>query len=201
MVDFGDVRQQVLSVTGNEILVRTAALRPDGTCQDASLPVRVTHLETNQTAEGGSFTYLIEQLAPNITSTTPSTLSQSPGQVTINGVNFRPTSEVTFGDRPVVVNSVTSTQIVGTFSDIPNGDLDENPCNDNGDSQEGKKFVTTPFELVVTDVETGCSDSLFVNVRPTNTSCRDDIAPTPTPLPPTITPTPQPTPTNTPVPP
>ena len=36
VVDFGDVRQQVLSVTGNEILVRTAAIRVGGNCQDRS---------------------------------------------------------------------------------------------------------------------------------------------------------------------
>ena len=58
--------------------------------------------------------------------------------------------------------------------------------------------MTTPLELVVTDLETGCEDTLTVNVRPNDTSCRNDIAPTPTPAPPTDTP--QPTPTNTPLP-
>jgi hypothetical protein len=200
VVDFGDVRQQVLSVTGNEILVRTAAIRVGGSCSDVSLPVLVTHLETNQTAQGGDFTYLVEQFAPDITSTSPTSLSQSPGVVTINGNNFRQQIQVTFNARPVIVTSVTNTQIVGTFPDIPNSSLDENDCNDNGDSQIGDRFVTTPLELVVTDLETGCEDTLTVNVRPNDTSCRNDIAPTPTPLPPTITPTPQPTPTNTPLP-
>ena len=96
---------------------------------------------------------------------------------------------------------VTSTQLVGTFPTIPNSDLDSEACDDNQDNFEGERFVTTPFELEVTDLETGCTDTLTVNVRPDNQSCRNDLAPTPTPLPPTITPTPQPTPTNTAIPP
>jgi hypothetical protein len=198
VVDFGTVRQQVLSVTGNEILVRTTALDVEGSCQDRSLPVNVTHLETNQTAGGPSFIYLIEQFAPSINSTSPGTLPQSPGQVTINGVNFRQDIQVTFDGRPVIIASVNNTQIVGTFPNIPNTSLEEEPCNENGDSQEGQRFVTTPLELVVTDLETGCEDTLSVNVRPNDLSCRNDIAPTPTPP---ATSTPQPTPTNTPVPP
>ena len=197
VVDFGTLRQQVLSVTGNEILVRTVPLRVNGSCSDVILPVLVTHLETNQTAQGGTFTYLVEEFAPDIFTTSPAALSQSPGQVTINGVNFRQNMQVSFNGRPVIVSSVTATQIVGNFPNIPNSDLDAEACDDNGDNFEGERFVTTPFELVVTDLETGCSDTLSVNVNPNDTSCRNDLAPTPTPLP---TNTPLPTPTNTPTP-
>jgi hypothetical protein len=201
VVDFGSLRQQVLSVTGNQILVRTVALAVNGVCQDVSLPVRVTHLETNQTAQGGSFTYLVEQFAPAISSTSPSTLSQSPGVVTINGTNFRQQIQVTFDERPVIVNSITNTQIVANFPSLPSSSFDSEACDDNGDNFEGERFVVTPFELVVTDLVTGCSDALSVNVTPNDQSCRNDIAPTPTPTTVPPSPTPTVTPTSTPLPP
>jgi hypothetical protein len=193
VVDFGDLRQQVLSVTGTEILVRTVPLRFGAAqqCEDASLPVLVTHLETNQTATGPDFTYLVENLAPTISSTSPGTLTQNPGAVTINGNNFRQPVEVTFNARPVIVTSVSNSQIVGTFPAIPNGDLDEDDCNDNGDTQIGHRFANTALELEVIDLTTGCSDTLSVTVIPSNTTCRDDLAPTPVPAP-TVAPTPTP---------
>ena len=147
VVDFGDVRQQVLSVTGNEILVRTAALRVGRQLQDVSLPVLVTHLETNQTAQGGDFTYLIEQFAPNITSTTPSTLSQSPGQVTINGSNFRAADrghvQRSAGDRHQrhqTLRSSAPSRPSRTAISTTNG------CDDNQDNFDGERFVTTPLD-------------------------------------------------------
>ena len=192
VVDFGDVRQQVLSVTGNEILVRTAAIRVGGSCSDVSLPVLVTHLETNQTAQGGNFTYLVEQFAPDITSTTSDLAVAVSGGGDDQRLQLPPASSRSRSTvDPVIVTSVTNTQIVGTFPTIPNSDLDSEACDDNQDNFEGERFVTTPFELVVTDVETGCEDTFSVNVRPNDTSCRNDLAPTPTPTtaPPTPTPT------------
>ena len=44
--------------------------------------------------------------------------------VTINGSNFRQQIQVTFNGRPVIVSSITNTQIVGTFPNIPNSDLE-----------------------------------------------------------------------------
>jgi IPT/TIG domain-containing protein len=199
-VDFGTLRQQVLSVTGNQILVRTVPLLlPLASCTNQSLPVTVRHLETNQTAVGPSFTYLVAQFAPTIISTIPSVLSQNPGEVTINGTNFRQQLQVTFDGRPVIVSTISNNQIVGTFPSIPNGSFDTEQCDDNHDNFLGERFVITPFNLVVTDLETRCTDTLSVNVRPADQSCRNDVAPTPTPTTPPPTATPQPTPTNTPL--
>ncbi len=60
--------------------------------------------------------------------------------------------------------------------------------------------MTTPFELVVTDLETGCEDTLTVNVRPNDTSVPQRHRADADAAPPTPTNTPQPTPTNTPLP-
>ena len=162
VVDFGTLRQQVLSVTGNEILVRTVPIRSTGACQDVELPVLVTHLETNQTAQGGSFTYLIEQFAPDIISTSPSTLSQNPGQRDHQRHQLPRRS-----DRGHVQRSPGDyrhchrrRRSSAPSRVIPNSALDENDCNDNGDSSIGERFVTTPLVLVVTDLETGCTDTL-----------------------------------------
>ena len=55
VVDFGDVRQQVLSVTGNEILVRTAAIRGrTAAARMSTLPVR-GHPSRDQPDRGGRY--------------------------------------------------------------------------------------------------------------------------------------------------
>lgn len=189
VVDFGSIRQQVLSVTGTEILVRTVGVDPGQSCQDiAAGTARVTNLETGDTASGGSpFTYQVSAFGPDITGTDPETLAQPGGMLRVLGRNFREPLEVSFAGRPVSVLSVDDTEIRVDIPATPNSDLDVEACDDNFDGFEGERFILTPLELQVVDGETSCFDTLQINVRPSNTSCRNDEAPmddpTPTPEP------------------
>ena len=188
VVDFGTVRQQVISVTGTEILVRTVGLLGSGSCSNSSLGSNVTNLETGESASGPPFIYQEIQLSPSISGVSPSPLTQAGGVVTISGRNFLEPIDVTFNDRPVEIISLSETSITATLPEIPNSDLDAEDCNDDGDSQDGERYITTPFDLVVANSDTGCSDTFLVNVTPDDTSCRDDEAPpedepTPTPEP------------------
>jgi hypothetical protein len=211
VVDFGDTRQQVLSVTGNQILVRTVPVEIVGCSAGGGGTVLVTHLESNATAAGPAFTYEVPQ--PQINGISPTTIQQSGGPVRIFGVNFDTQVRVTIDTdtaspaRPAVVNSVSSTEINATFPSLPDADLQSASCDDNLDGFLGQRFVITPAQIVVTGAVTGCSADFLVNVQPFNTLCRNDFAPTPTPLPTstpqptgTATPTPTQTPTRTPTP-
>jgi len=190
VVDFGSTRQQVTSVTGNQILVRTVPVQVEGCLAAGGGPVTVTHLESNASVTQGSFEYVV--IRPEITGTNPATIPQSGGVVRILGRNFELPLTVTFDGRAVTVTSVSSNEIVATFPAVPNGSLTVDACDANGDGFEGERFVVTLLELSLED-DQGCTDTFEVNVNPSDTTCRNDAAPTPTPLPmptPTATPTP-----------
>jgi hypothetical protein len=199
VVDIGGVRQQVISVTGNEILIRTAAIRVTTCADQTSGNVTVRHLESDLNATSPEpFTYLVEEFAPVIDRTTPTTIPQSGGNITIQGRNFRSPllaniqSERTGAPvRPVLVTSVSAGSISANVAAFPDSDFDFTTCDDNGDGFQGQRFITTPATLAVTDEQTTCVAEFSVNLQPSNTSCRNDVAPTPTPtLAPTATPTP-----------
>jgi hypothetical protein len=199
VVDIGGVRQQVVSVTGNEILIRTAAIRVTSCADQTSGNVTVRHLESDLSASSPeAFTYLVEEFGPVIDGTVPSSIPQSGGNLTIQGRNFRAPLLATIQSqrsgapaRPVLVNSVGSGSISATVAAFPDSDFDATTCDDNGDGFQGQRFVTTPATLTVTDEQTTCAATFTVNLQPQNTSCRNDLAPTPTPVP-TSTATPMP---------
>lgn len=175
------IGQQVLSVTGTEIVIRTAGVSVGSCPSDGRIAAggfTVTNVETGDSAEADvTFTYVVP--VPIITSVTPSSGSQNGStSVTIGGVDFSRPSRVLFGDQAATVTSVASdgSQIQVTSPTFA-GDLQEEPCGDGG-----MRFVPTAVDLQVENLVTGCSDS-FSNgfiYNPIDTSCRDETPPEPT---------------------
>jgi hypothetical protein len=52
-------------------------------------------------------------------------------------------------------------------------------CDDNGDGQQGERFVPTSVDVTVTNLGTGCDDTFEggFTYNPTDTTCRGDAAP------------------------
>jgi hypothetical protein len=158
-VDFGGIEQQPVSVSGSEVVVRTT--HPT-ICPAGGLQVHLVNIETgNGSSSAPSFTYL----KPNIFSLNPTSGGQAGGTaLTIGGANFGLPIIVDFSangaSRAGNVTNATTTSINVTTPSMPDSAFDEISCNDNGDEQEGRRFI--PF--------------LYT---PSNTTCRDDIAPPP----------------------
>lgn len=174
---FEGIEQSVLSVSGRELLVRTRGVQPSG-CDDIVADVRVTNLATGEFADGPSYRYRV--LTPIVTGINPSSVLGGGGgqQATITGANFEAPLRVEFGDQSASVVSSTSTSIQVIVPALA-GTFDEVACDDNGDGTEGKRFVNTAVDITVTNLVTGCSDTFTggFQYRPTDTTCRGDVAP------------------------
>lgn len=202
-VSLAAVGQQVISVSGTQIVVRTVPVRVENcvvTGATNSSPSRVTNIETGDSATGPTFSYTVQR--PLIFGVSPTSGPQAGGTtVTINGSQFRSPVAVEFLKGDVFAGSVQGlsgcdaegfcTIVTARSPAIPNSALEEEDCNANGDSQVGTRWVSTPFSIRVRNLETGCTSDEFQNAfnyQPTDGSCRNDVAP------PTATPTPTPTP-------
>jgi len=86
----------VMSVSATEILVTPGAANPTS-CTDITGPMTVTNINTGDNASGQSFTYIVKNAGPVISSVSPGT--GSGGSVTITGANFTSISTVTVGNR------------------------------------------------------------------------------------------------------
>lgn len=174
---FGGIEQTVLSVSGRELLVRVRGVQPSG-CTDVTAPVQVINLATGESATGPSFLYRV--FTPIVTGINPSSVLGGGGgqQATITGANFEAPLRVEFGDQSASVLSSTSTSIQVIVPALA-GTFDEVPCDDNGDGTEGQRFVNTAVDITVTNLVTGCSDTFTggFQYRPTDTTCRGDVAP------------------------
>ncbi len=174
---FGGIEQTVLSVSGREILVRVRGVQPSG-CTDVTAPVQVVNLATGEAATGPSFLYRV--FTPIVTGINPSSVLGGGGgqQATITGANFEAPLRVEFGGQSASVLSSTSTSIQVIVPALA-GTFDEVACDDNGDGTEGQRFVNTAVDITVTNLVTGCSDTFTggFQYRPTDTTCRGDVAP------------------------
>jgi uncharacterized repeat protein (TIGR01451 family) len=187
----------VISVSESELVVLPG--RPIvANCSDIVDTVRVTNINSGDSASGLSFTYLVALTKPVIFDIQPRSGSALT-DVTITGFNLpvpEGNAEVKFGARLATIVSASPTQLVVKAPDqnlapplcpvgVPTGELVN---------------VGTAVSVSVTDRRTGCTatvDSAFQYKVP----C---VQPTPTPAPPTtptLTPTVSPTPTATPPPP
>jgi hypothetical protein len=168
------LRPDVLSITGSEILVRMPALVPPS-CSDRAAAFRVTETDSNQTVQGGSFTYLGESpivvsVSPNLVTPgldDPSLPILEPADHTlvITGQNFHAPVRVSIGgyvlqDSDVTVDS--DTQITVTYIPTPdeiNLSYNTAPCVDiNGNP--GARDVPTNVPVSVTNVTGNCTNTL-----------------------------------------
>ncbi|HZI67739.1 MAG TPA: IPT/TIG domain-containing protein [Thermoanaerobaculia bacterium] len=192
----------IISVSESEIVVLPSQPFVTG-CSDLTGPVRVTNINTGDTATGTvNFTYLVAQTVPTIVSIAPTT--GPPGTVvTITGFNLPVSTadaDVRFGGRLATVSSASSTQLVVVLPDLglaaplcPPGSPVGTPVNVGG-----------AIPVVVTNRLSTCAATLATGFQP-QVPC---VIPTPTvtstpatPLPTaTLTPTFGPSPTPTPAP-
>jgi hypothetical protein len=151
-VTLAGVPALVQSVSATEIVV-LPSFPLLSSCTNVSGPVSVTNINTGDTAEGPTFTYIVPQLA--ITDIQPQ-VGETGDSVTITGVSFPDSvsdAEVKFGGRIAFVTGIgpgtlTVTVPVGTVTAAPVC----TPPNVGGDLQN----VET-VDVTVTNRETGCT--------------------------------------------
>lgn len=182
-VEMGGVAQQVLQVTGTEIVVRIVAV-DIRSCADQSGSTRVVNVESGDGATGPTFTYRVAR--PLISGVSPNNGPQAGNtQVTISGAGFESPAQVRFGSQTGTVVSVSSTAVVARTPPF-NITFDTEECDDTpGDGQAGTRPVPTAVDVTVVNLTTTCqavaSDAFVVN--PSSTACINDDAPVEPPTP------------------
>ncbi|MEO7795319.1 MAG: IPT/TIG domain-containing protein, partial [Thermoanaerobaculia bacterium] len=186
-VTMGQHAQQVLSVSGSEIVVRTVPIVVTG-CADVTGPTAVVNIETGDgDTNGPSFTYRVPR--PTIFSVSPFGGPQSGNTlVTITGANFASPMIVDFviGGTAFTGNlqSSSSTTITVRSPAIPNSVLDTQTCDDNGNpvppdptpDPDGERYLAVTANVRITDPATGCTAVLngVFSFTPTDQTCRGD---------------------------
>jgi hypothetical protein len=159
-VGLANVAQQVLSVSGTEIVVLTVPVTITN-CSDVSGPSSVTNIETGDSATGPNYIYRAPK--PIITGVSPTTGGQGGGtNVTISGVNFTSPVVVEFqiGGQTfsAQVTSVSSTAIVVKSPAVPSSVFTTQPCDVDADGTLGTQAIPTAATIKVTSPLTGCTD-------------------------------------------
>lgn len=180
-LEAGGEAQDVVSVTGTEIVFRTVPIAPRQ-CADQTGPVRVVNIETGDGADGPPFTYQVVIYSPLILSINPTTGPQAGGTlVTIRGEDLRDPL-VLFGGRPGELVSVASdgSELTVRTPFLPEERLRTEACDDNGDGTQGTRFVSTAVNVTVENRATACTDTFEDGFAytPTDTSCRNDVGAT-----------------------
>ncbi len=178
--------QQIISVTGTQVVVRTVAITTGGQCQDVSGPSELTNIETGDGAQGPGYIYLVAQFTPFITSLAPSRGAQAGGTVvTALGGNFIAPLQVTFtrGGLTFVgsFTIVSAGELRLVTPAVPDDAFEEEDCDTNGDGATGKRFIPTSFEVKVKNLATGCEAEFpaIFEYTPGNTLCRNEPPPPP----------------------
>ena len=170
-VDFSGTRMDVIAVSGTQIRAKF----PNDmvvACGDQNGQFTVTLLESNQVAEGGSFTLRGNQ--PRVTSVAPTTLDVEgippsvldPDEITISGSNFAPDVVVTIAGVAIPGSDVTVNGSNSIFvEDLPVPGLDfsfvydTTSCVAPGDVP-GEREVATAVSVSVTNFPGSCTDTL-----------------------------------------
>lgn len=179
-VSLGGFGQQIISVTGTEIVVRT--VRVTLGCSAVGAPASVTNIETNEGTSGPQFTYL--PITPNIIGVFPGTGSQNGGTpVTIEGSvrslgrGFQAPLRVLINGVLANVTSIGPTE-VNVITPPFTGTFQTAPCTI-GDVT-GTRSVPFSASVEVVNLDTGCEDTLAgaFTYTPTDISCHPpDAAP------------------------
>lgn len=200
-VELAAVGQQVISVSGTQVVVRTVPVRVENcsvTGARNGTPTKVVNIETGAfAADGPAFTYVVPR--PIVFGVSPTGGPQAGGTaVSISGTNFRSPVAVEFVKGDVYAGAIQGLSgctpdgwcsVVSTVApSIPNSalNIEAGGCDDNGDGTRGQRYLPTSFSIRVRNLETGCSSDLFSNAftyQPTDSSCRGDVSTTPTPTP------------------
>ena len=188
-VSFGNQSQQVVSVSGTEIVAR--AVPVEVSCGGQSGPVSVTNIETNETFSGtSSFRY--RTITPEIGFISPDSVTASVASgavlgastLTMTGGGFdrqdRP-PRVTFGAEQVFP-TITSIDPNPLYDGYGIGDImtmtipsisvpwPEVPCSVGGSA--GVRYTDRDVTITVTARDTGCTASVTFTYQPDDPSCR-----------------------------
>lgn len=177
----GVIQESLNTVTSTQILWTLAAAPVSG-CAAPMGPARVTDLSTGESATSEAvFTYTVDPpLISGVEGPGGDASGSSDGgeTVTLTGMDFTGTSEVTFDGVRTAVTSVTDTEIQATTPAFT-GTFAEEACDDNGDGIEGTRPLPRPVDVAVTRSD-GCSDTLVrgFTYNPADDSC-DEAPPEP----------------------
>lgn len=185
------IAQQVISVTGTEIVFITTGV-PVTTCPANGVisvtGVSVTNIETGDSGSADiGFNYTVP--LPQIFGLSPNSGTANSTQTTISGANFGSNVQVVFGDptngSSASIISRTSSSIVVRVPTAPSGFVfSTEPCDGNGDNiPNGTRNIPTPISVTVRNLDgTGCVVTLTnaFTLNPPNTTCTGDTSTPPT---------------------
>lgn len=168
-VDFADIRLDVLSVSGTEILVRMPIDTPPS-CTNVTGSFVVTLLESGLFADGGTFTYLgstpqIFGIDPIFVQETLDGDGVNPFQVTITGDYFNSNLIVEVGGFRIANNDIDVLNVnTIDVNRIPTPNdfgitWDQSPCITDAGLQ-GIRRTATPVNVTVINLPGNCSDTL-----------------------------------------
>ena len=173
-VAFGGFSQQVMSVSGSEVVVLTTH---PGSCPSGALASTLVNIETGDTGTGPGYLYL----KPNIFSISPSSGPQGGGTaVTVSGANFGLPIIVDFtasGTKRAGTVTAASTSTISVITpSMPDAAMRTEECDVDADLTLGTRFTSTPATVTVTDPVSGCSDTFEGSFlfTPTSTTCVGD---------------------------
>ncbi len=199
VVEFGGFAQQVVSVSGTEIVARSVAV--EVSCDPPPGATLVVNIETGENGSGPDFLY--RTVTPEIVSVTTDTAiadvdtgavtSPSPAEMTMFGFGFDRQSNppaVDFDGRLAGV-AITSIDPNPFYDGYGIGDVmvigipsvlvpwPEESCSEGG--VNGSRYSNREITLTVTARDTGCSADMLFTYLPSDGSCRldpvDPVAP------------------------
>lgn len=190
-VRFNGVNQNVLSVSGTEILVVTKPVQITS-CADVTVGIDVINIETNEMASlDSAYTFVALDPSLNRGSFTPTSATINVSTRTVTPSTFSVTASDVEDDFTVLFTTevearqsadaaLSGSTITGTIPPMF-GTLPVEPCDDNGDGFVGERYLPFFAEVTITNTATGCTDTLVdvFTYNPSDTSCRNDIAPPP----------------------
>lgn len=166
--------QQIISVTGTEIVVRTA--RVNLSCASVAGATTVTNIETNERITSGpTFTYL--PIVPRVVGVSPPQGPESGlNQITIIGSagvssGFVAPLRVLVNGVLANVQTVSPTQIIVTAPRFT-GTFPVTPCTVGPDTGEQNAPIGVSVQVI--NLDTGCEDTLSAayTYLPADTTCR-----------------------------
>lgn len=165
-LEAGGVGQQIISVTGTEIVFRAVPIAIG--CANQSGTVSVTNIETAEGATGPNFTYV--PINPSIISVSPGLGSAGGGQgIIINGirsvpgVGFDNPVRVLINGRPASNATVTNGDVNGVgslISAITPAFTGTFTFTTDGCPAGQARPVPTPVSVQVINLDTGCTETL-----------------------------------------
>ncbi len=198
-VEFGGEAQQVVSVSGTEIVAR--AVPVEVSCSGQAGATSVVNIETGETFSGPSFSY--ETITPEIGSFAPESVVADvitgaiagTTTMTMGGSGFDRQSRpprVTFGDEEANGVTITSLDSNPAYDGYGIGDImtigippapvpwPEEDCTSGG--ADGVRYTDQNVSLTVTVRDTGCSAAATFTYFPSDGTCRVPTPPDPDPV-------------------